>query len=184
MTDLKDYSGEFEAIFGHETFTRETLFKLLKFYAECLKLVDGIWYSTVVRKWGGEEALECDTGMLKKARAYEAQALSELLNIRGDDVAAAVKFIQLSPWVRNLDFEIDLKDNDHAVYTVRACPTLAIMERDGRGDDTTICLDACIMAARVTTQYCNQKIDIAPLKLAPRENEDDICCRWEFKLER
>jgi hypothetical protein len=184
MTDLVDYSGEFETEFSHDTFTRETLFALLKFYAAYLKFVDGIWYSMVSERWSGKEALECDIGMLKRARAYEAEMLSSLLNIQGDDVATVMKLIQLSPWVRTLKFEMDLKDNDHAIYTVRACPTLAILEKEGKGNDTTICLDACMMSGRITAHYCNPKIKVTPLKLAPKEGKDDICCRWEFKLER
>ena len=184
MSDVADYSGNLEAEFRHDTFTRETLFQLLNFYAAYLKLVDGLWYSTVARKWGGGEALECDIGMLQRARAYEAEGLSNLLNIRGDDVAAVMKAIQLSPWVRTLDFEIDLRDNNHAVYTVRSCPTLSILERDGRGDDTTICLDACIMSARVTAEHFNPAIEIAPIKLPPRQDGNDVACRWEFRLDR
>lgn len=170
MTDLIDYSGEFEPGFSHDTFTRETLFALLKFYAAYLKFVDGIWYSTVSGRWGVKEALECDMGMLKRARVYEAETLSSLLNIPGNDVATLMKLTQLSPWVRTLEFEMDLKNNNYAIYTVRACPTLAILEKEGRGDDTTICLDACMASARITAHYCNPKIKITQLKLAPREN--------------
>ncbi len=184
MTDLVDYSGEFEPELSPDTFTRETLFALLKFYAAYLKFVDGIWYSTVSSKWGGKEALECDRGMLKRARVYEAETLSRLLNIQGDDVATLMKHMQLSPWVQTLGLEIDLKDNDHAIYTVRACPTLEILEKQGKGSDTTICIDACMASAGITVHYCNPKIKITPLKLAPRESKDDICCQWEFKLER
>jgi len=104
MTDLVDYSGEFEPEFSHDTFTRETLFSLFKFYAAYLKFVDGIWYSTVSERWSGKEALECDIGMLKRDRAYEAKMLSNLLNIQGDDVATVMKLIQLSPWVQTLKF--------------------------------------------------------------------------------
>lgn len=184
MTDLADYSGKFEPEFRHDTFTRETLFTLFKFYATYLKFVDGIWYSTVSGRCGVKEALECDIGMLKKARSYEAEALSSLLNIRGNDVAIVMKLIQLSPWVQTLEFEIDLKSNDHAMYTVRDCPTLAILEKAGKGDDTTICLDACMMSGRITAHYCNSKVKVTPLKLAPREGKDDICCQWDFRLER
>jgi uncharacterized membrane protein len=95
-----------------------------------------------------------------------------------------MKLIQLSPWVQTLKFERDLKDNDHAIYTVRACATLAILENEGKGNDTTICLGACMMSGRITAHYCNPKIEVTSLKLAPRESKDDICCRWEFKLER
>ena len=184
MTDLVDYSGEFDPHFSHDTFTRQTLFALLKFYAAYLKFVDGTWYSTVSSRWGGKEALECDRVMLKRARVYEAETLSSLLNIRGDDVATMMKLMQLSPWVQTLELEVDLKDNDHAIYTVRVCPTLAILEKEGKGSDTTICIDACMASAGITARYCNPKIKITPLKLAPRESKDDICCRWEFKLER
>ena len=169
MAELVDYSGKFEPELSHDTFTKETLFALFKFYAAYLKFVDGIWYSTVKDKWGSKEALECDIGMLRRARLYEAETLSRLLNIGGDDVATLMKLTQLSPWVRTSEIEIDLKDNDHAIYTVRACPTLAILEKDGSGNDTTICIDACMASERITADYCNPEIKITPLKLPPQE---------------
>jgi hypothetical protein len=41
-------------------------------------MTDLVDYSTVNGRWGGKEALECDIGMLKRARAYEAEALGSL----------------------------------------------------------------------------------------------------------
>ena len=184
MKKLSDYSGGFEPELTHDTFNSETLFKLLQVYAAHMIRIDGLWYGSVMSKWGNDVALKYDINIMKKARIQEIEAISGLMNIKGSDVATMVKVIQLSPWVRTLDFQMDVRDNDYATYMVRACPTLFTLEKEGKGRGREICLDVCLLGMRITADHFNREIKIEPLKLPPRESEKEICCHWEFSIER
>jgi len=183
MNNLIDYSGKFVPTICHDTFSSKKLFEIMKFYAEYLKYVDGIWYTTMASKCGSEEALDCDKMMLRKAINFEVQTLSRLMNIEGNDVTTAMKELQLCPWVQTLDFGIELKNNNHAIFTVKACPTLSILEKQGKANDRVICLESCSRSVRMILDHFNPNITMTPVRLSPREHPDDLACQWEYKLE-
>jgi hypothetical protein len=184
MNELTDYSGNFRPEFTSDTFSKDTLFALLKVYATHMIRMDGLWYGIVMSKWGNEPALDCDVENMKRARPLEIEAICRLMNIKGNDVSTMMKAIQLSPWVRTLDFEMDVKNNNHARYLVRNCPTCFTLEKEGKGRERTICLDVCMLGMRITADRFNPDIKITPLKVPPRGNKTEPCCHWEFTLNR
>jgi len=184
MKDLTDYSGGFEPELTPDTFSSKTLFGLLKVYAAHMIRIDGLWYGSVMSKYGNEVALKYDINIMKKARALEIEAISSVMNIKGNDVATMMKVIQLSPWVRTLDFQMDVRNNDYATYMVRACPTIFALEKEGRERERGICLDVCLLGMRITADHFNHDIKITPLKIPPRKSKNEICCHWEFAIER
>lgn len=184
MNELTDYRDNFSPKLTPDTFNKDMLFGLLKVYAAHMIRMDGLWYSTVKSKWGNDQALDCDISNMQRARPLEIEAICGLMNIKGNDVISMMKVIQLSPWVRTLDFEMDVKNNNHATYLVRSCPTLFALEREGSGRERKICLDVCLLGMRITADRFNPDIKIIPLKVPPRENKNESCCHWEFSLNR
>ncbi len=184
MTELMDYSGKFDPNFSNEKFTRETLLKLLKAYSEHILRIDGYWYLTVMNKCGNDTAFECDTEVWEKLALYEVKMIGNLLNIRGDDVVTVMKAVQASPWTWLYDCDIDLKNDDHAILTYRTCPTLLSLEKEGTGRERQICQELEPRLMGIHAHYFNPNIRVTPLKLPPRKSDSEICCQWEFKLER
>lgn len=184
MMELVDYSGEFDPKFNHDKFTKQTLLKLLKAYSEYILRVDGFWYLTVMDKWGNDEAFDCDVRVWERLTRYEMKAISNLLNIRGDDVVTVMKAMQASPWVWIDDRKIEVKNNDHAMITFRTCPTLLALEKEGMGREKLICQELEPKLMGIMARYFNPNIRVTPLKLPPRKSNSEICCQWEFKLDR
>ena len=184
MPELVDYSGKFDPKFSYDKFSKETLLKLLKAYSECMQRIDGFWYLAVMGKWGNDEALDCDVSVWDKAKRSEMRTISNLLNINGHDVATVVKYLQVQPWSWINHAEIDIKNNNHAILVSRQCPTLASIEKEGKGREKQQCGIACSKILPFVSSYFNPNIKVTPLKLPPRKNKNDICCQWEFKLER
>ncbi|MBM3133526.1 MAG: hypothetical protein FJZ95_10935 [Chloroflexi bacterium] len=183
MAELTDYSGSFEPEFDHRRFSKETLLKLLKTYNEYMLRVDGFWYLAVMNRWGNDAAFECDAKVWEKAQPYEMKTMSNLLNIRGDDVATVMKAIQVSPWMWIYDYAIDLKNRNHAIVTYNTCPTLLALEKEGTGREELICRNLEPKMMGVIAHYFNPAITVTPLKVPPRTDYRDVCCQWEFKLE-
>jgi hypothetical protein len=183
VTELTDYSGRFDPEFSYDKFTKETLLKLLKTYAEYMLRIDGYWYLNVMDKWGNDEAFDCDVRVWEKAQVYETKTMSSLLNIHGDDVATVMKAIQASPWMWIYDYEMDVKSNDHATLTIRTCPTLLSLEKEGSGREKLICQEMEPRIMGIIAHYFNRSIRTTPLSLPPRKGNTEICCQWEFKLE-
>ena len=146
--------------------------------------LDGFWYLAVMERWGNGEAFDCDVRVWEKARPYEVQTISGPLNIRGDDVATVMKYIQVCPWMRIYDLDIDLKTNDHAIVTYRHCPTLLALEKEGKGRERLICRGLEPNVFDTTAHYFNPNIKVTGLRVPPRTGYDGICCQWEYRLDR
>jgi len=184
VEELVDYSGKFDTEFSHRKFTKETLLKLLNMYSEYMLRIDGFWYLTVMDKWGNEEAFDCDLRVWEKAQLYETKTISSLLNIHGDDVVTVMKAMQASPWMWIYDYEMDVKSNEHAILTIRSCPTLLSLEKEGKGREKPICQVMEPKTMNIVAHYFNKNIRVTPLKMPPRKSKEEIPCKWEFRLER
>jgi len=184
VAELVDYSGKFDPEFSYDKLSKETLLKLLEGYAGYMLRIDAYWYLTVMDKWGNDEALDCDRRVWlegKKLSLYEAKTISSLLNIHGDDVTTVMKYVQSCPGSWFQDYEIDIKSNNHAILTFLTCPTLFAIEKEGTGREGLICqIDSQYWST--VAHYFNPNIEVNGLKVPPRTNYSDICCRWEFKL--
>jgi len=184
VIELVDYSGKFDHQFSHDKFTKETLLRLLDMYSKYMLRIDGYWYLTVMNKWGNDEAFDCDVKVWEKAQLYETKTICSLLNIQGDDVTTVMKALQASPWMWLADYEIDIKNSDHAVFTYHTCPTLFALEKEGGGREKLQCQEVCPTWTRTIADYFNPNIKVIPLKVPPRTSDADLCCQWEFKLDR
>ncbi len=76
MTELNDYSGEYDPQFSQDNLSKEMLLRLLKAYSEYVLKIDGYWYLTVMDKWGNDEAVNCDIAVWERANLFELKAFS------------------------------------------------------------------------------------------------------------
>jgi len=180
----EDYTGEYDPGISFESFSRDTLIELLKAYAKLYAAADGFWYLAVKEKFDNEAALDCDIKVWERGVKYELDRLTKPLKIQGDDVVALMKVFQISPWFQLMDYEVEFKSKDDAVFTVTSCPTLASLEKEGTGREESICNLVEPMIFRKYADYFNPTIEVIPLKVPPRENKGGICCQWEFRLEK
>jgi len=184
LKEISEYSGGFDCDFSYSKFTKETLLRLLKIYGQFIHKRDGHWYSTVMKKWGNDEALECDIKVWEEAQLYFMNTCSSLLNIHGDDVVTLMKYMQADPWAFVADRKPDIKNNNHAILTVHTCPILFAIEKEGTGREELQCQQIEPKVFGTMAHYFNPDIIVTPLKVPPRTDYSDICCQWEFKLDR
>ena len=184
MSELADYSGKFDPEFSHDKFSKKTLKKLLGTYSEYMLRIDAFWYLTVMDKWGSDEALDCDRRVWEKALIWELEAMTEALDIHGDDVATVMKYMQAHPWMWNYEYDINMKNSDHAIVTYHTCPNLLAMEKEATGREKLTCQEMEPKVKTIIAHYFNPNIKVTGLKVPPRVNYSDCCCQWEFKLER
>jgi len=184
MTKLyDDYSGPFDPNFSHEKLSREMLIKVAKANSDYLRRLDGTWYITAMKRFGNEAAFDCDARIWEKFILYEAKSVSEMYNIKGNDVATVLKLIQASPWMWAYQREYNLIDDNCGTITCRNCETLYNLEKEGTRRYEQICNVLCRSLFELRAHYINRAIKLTPLQLPPREKDSDICCRWEFRLE-
>jgi len=182
MAELTDYRDGFDPEFSHEKLAKKTLLELLKAYMGYLQKVDGHWYVNVMNKWGNDEAFDCDVKVWRKAQVHELRVISSILNIQGNDVTTVMKYFQVSPWMWVHEHEIEVKSSSHGILTLYTCPVLSALEKEGSGREKRICQELEPQTLGLIAHYFNPEIKIIPIKVPPRTDYSDICCRWGFEL--
>lgn len=183
MTELPDYSGEFNPYLTYADFSRDLLLRALKTYAGYIRKLDGTWYLALKEKAGDDLAFACDRMVWDRMEVHDVEVTRRLFNIGGNDVTAVLKALQMSPWTWNLEHRFDLKNANHGVWTVTRCPTLLALESEGDGREGRICgrIETELIALRAHST--NPRISVTPLKLPPRAGPDEVHCQWQFSLE-
>jgi hypothetical protein len=186
MAELKDYGGDFIPSVKYEDFSKEFLARLMVEYARCYIMADGLWYTAVKERLGPEVANAIDYDMwVNKFPPFEAARTLRILNLKGNDVADAIKFWQLAPSFPQgmFDYEIDLKNRNHAVLTIKHCPALLRFESKEPERIEPICQVMELASAKAYAKQINPDIIVTMPKMPPRKSPDEICCQFEFKLE-
>jgi hypothetical protein len=182
MKELTDYAGDFNSQIRLEDFSKETLAQLLRAYSRLFMAVDGFWYLSVMQKVDEAKATECDLWVWEKHSRYEMQRIREVLKVKEKDVPAFLKILQFTPWMQNIEWEINIENSRHATLTIARCPTLEALEKEGKGRDGTFCRAVEIPMMLMYVKNFNTEMEITFPVLPPHNNRGSICCQWEFKL--
>ncbi len=185
MEDLKDYSDKYITDLRYEDFSKEALIRLWRSASKLYLGIEGLWLTRISERYGKETAFELDTEIFKKNIPLEIKWVKEAMNISGDDVETLFKFFQCyAAGGGLLDIDLDLKNKNHGIYTVRRCTTLDYYERHADDEGLKHCCDMDIWGYALQAHCINPNIKTTCLKLPPRKSKDEIACQWEFRLER
>lgn len=182
MAKIADYSGEFNPDLKLGDLSPEAFEKMVKTYAELYKALDGFWYLAVMNHRGNNEALDYDIQVWEKLCYYEMKKITRQFNIQGKDIKSFLKAFQLTPWAWNLKSKFELISDNHCIWTVTSCPTVDALEKEDRGRENDICNNVEIRILKRYASYFNPDIKVTCLKTPPRENKNDIYCKWDMKL--
>ncbi len=164
--------------------SRDRLTDLLRLYAKLYVALDGFWYLTIKERISNQEALACDIQVWEKICRYEMKNITKQLDIRGNDVFALMKAIQLTPWFLYMRYKIDIKNHNNATLTITRCPTLEALEKEGEGRENEICRIVEPVVLKCYASFFNPHIEIKCLKVPPRKSKDEDCCQWEFTCDK
>jgi len=186
MKDLDDYSGEFDPDLRLQDFSKDALIRLWEAGGRLYVGIIGFWYRLVRERFGEEAAIDFQNSIWRGGggNELELRRVRDAMNIHGDTVADLFKHFQVDPGAAGfIDFEYDLKDENHGILTATRCWALDYFERSG---ETSYGEDICqldVWGFAEAAQIFNPMIKTTCLKLPPRKSKDDIACQWEFRLE-
>jgi hypothetical protein len=185
MKDLLDYSGEFNPQLKLQDFSKDALIRLLVAASKLYTGIDPLWVAAMRKKFGDRVAFDYDKEIWQTGTLNEVRRVAKALNITGNDVAALFKYFQFSPGFGVLfDIDWDLKDRNHGIMTVTRCNGVIWWERtEDHALQKFTCEEIEIPMFQRVAAYFNPRMKATALKLPPRKSEDDIACRWEFKVE-
>lgn len=183
MEERKVYTVESLYSSQLENCSRETLIALVAAYAQLYLVLDGSWYLSVKRKFGNEQAIDIDLQVWDKQVRKETEKLVKLMDFRNRDVVSLMELSALIPSAAGAQGYIETENRNDCTLNITYCPIVKTLEKEGKGREKTQCDMIC---RRIMTNMAitfNPGIELKSIKLPPRQNQDDIYCQWQFKLD-
>ncbi len=187
MEELKDYSGPYIPNLKYEDFSKDVLVKLLRAYSRECNVLPAYWAEEVRKRLGPDVMKECLLSTWTRIGKYETGWAMEAANIKGNDVETYVKATQLMGSFAQgyYKYDFDLKNKNHAVLTVHYCPGFNSMERQGDLEYLDWVCKVCeYEAMKAYVKPVNPEIEVKCLRAGRRQSQDEVHCRWEFRLRR
>ena len=184
MKKMDDYSGDFMPRLELADFSQEALVRLSNLYSRLYSAVDGFWYLAMKEKYGNDEAVKADIRVWDRLTQYEMKHITKEFNIQGNDIKALLKALQLTPWFWHAEIATDFESEDSATYTVTRCKVLDYMEKEGEGREHQICRIVEPRILQSYASYFHRDIRAECLKVPPRQQGEEICCRWRFHIQK
>jgi hypothetical protein len=184
MPEMNDYSCPFKPDLTFEDFSKEFLLKLMTVWQFAWIRMAGVWYDEVQTRCGSDVANECNLQAWEKVAQQVNPRYPKIANIQLNTVLDSLKCLQL-PLDNNIGplypVEYDIKNPNHVIMTITQCRSLIYYERQAPEMIKPVCHE--LEEATIRHYLINPKIKVTPLKLPPRQSQEEIACQWEFKLE-
>ena len=185
--ELDEYNVPFDPELKYEDLSKTALIKLLKEFARSFLLIESMWFDTIEKRLGTEEANKIDLDIWRSLFVPSNVARTrQALNVQGDDVEALFKILQHVPDGAAGLFEgkWELKNPNYGTWTCYRCSGLLYWERHRPERIQYMCHVYEPIIEQLYATLVNPKIKCTPLKLPPRKSPDENPCVWEFSLER
>jgi len=195
MEELQDYSGPLmrglKSRESLDVFSKDAIVRMIAGASKLYLGSEGGFYTVVRKRFGEQLANEMDREvLLDRAAPQIVSRLRNAFDIRGDDVASFLKFLQIEPLLAINIAEFELKDEDRGLVTVHRCRALEYWERHG---ENGLQKNACgIHASGLRQAACsfNPHMSVRALTLPPRHitmgnpgrNKPPIACQWEVAM--
>ncbi len=164
-----------------EALSREQLVELLGIYSKNWLALDGLWFQSVERKLGMDEAMEHDREAWRDFTAIEARRIKAFLGLpeqAGLEGLARALSLRL---YANLNREAITIHGSTLTYRVLDCRVQAARRRKGMSYHP--CKSVGLVEYAGFAQVIDPRISCRCLSCYPEASDDTCACAWQFTLE-
>ena len=158
------------------------LVRLLNIYAKNMLAMDGVWFQSVERKYGMEEAMEHDRNAWKVFTVIEARRIKKFLGlperagIEGLEKALRFRFYAA------LNGDEIIPDNDTLVYRTVSCRVQNA--RANKGLPFHPCGSVGIIEYSFFAKEIDNRFECEALSCYPDITDNSCACSWKFTLKK
>lgn len=165
------------------SFTKEELIKLIENYSKNWLAMDGVWFQSVERKYGMDEAVYHDEEAWKSFTVIEAKRIKQFLGLPGRaGLEGLAKALKLRFYANINEDEIILSpEGKTLIYRTLECRVQAARKR--KQMDYHPCKSVGIIEYSGFAKAIDERITCKCLSCYPDITDSSCCCAWEFRLE-
>ena len=159
---------------------REDLLKLVEIYAKNWLAMDGVWFQSVERKFGMDEAVEHDENAWRGFTVIEANRIKQFLNLPEQaGIDGLKRALAFRMYATINDDEIIVKDNV-LIYRTLDCRVQTARKR--KGMEFHPCKSVGIIEYTYFAKTIDSRFECEALSCYPEITDDTCNCAWKFTL--
>lgn len=162
--------------------SKDELVKLIEIYSKNWLALDGVWFQSIEKKYGMDEAMEHDENAWERFTVIEAKRIKEFLNL---PVHAGLSGLQKALQFRfyaNLNEDEIIVSENKLVYRTRNCRVQTARKR--KGMEYHPCKSVGIMEYEGFAKVIDQRFTCKAISCYPDITDENFCCVWEFTLNK
>lgn len=164
------------------TLTKEELIKLIEAYSKNWLAMDGVWFQSVERKYGMDEAMHHDREAWRVFTITEARRIKQFLELpEHAGLEGLAKALQLRFYANiNNDELIFGKDGKTLIYRTLDCHVQTARKR--KQMEYHPCKSVGIIEYSGFAAAIDERITCECLSCYPDITDNSCCCAWQFTL--
>ena len=162
--------------------SKEQLIALIDIYSKNWLAMDGVWFQSVERKLGMEEAMFHDVEIWKRFTVIEAKRIKEFLQLPEHPGLDGLEQALQYRFYANINRDEILREGEALIYRSVDCRVQRARER--KGMEFHPCKPVGEVEYAGFARTIDARIQCECLSCYPERNDDTCCCSWRFWLER
>lgn len=160
--------------------TKEELIGLIEIYSKNWLAMDGVWFQSIERKYGMEEAMFHDGEAWKRFTVMEAKRIKEFLGLPDRaGLEGLAKALSLRFYANLNRDEIRIQGN---TLTYRTLTCRVQQARERKGMEFHPCKPVGVIEYAGFAKVIDDRIVCKALSCYPEVTDSSCCCSWQFTL--
>ena len=160
--------------------TKEELIGLIEIYSKNWLAMDGVWFQSIERKYGMEEAMFHDGEAWKRFTVMEAKRIKEFLGLPDRaGLEGLAKALSLRFYANLNRDEIRIQGN---TLTYRTLTCRVQQARERKGMEFHPCKPVGVIEYAGFVKVIDDRIVCKALSCYPEVTDSSCCCSWQFTL--
>lgn len=160
--------------------SKDELIELIEIYSKNWLAMDGVWFQSVERKLGMEEAMYHDAEAWKRFTAIEAKRIKEFLELPEQaGIEGLEKALKLRFYANINEDKIEI-DGNTLTYTSVNCRVQRARERKGMPFHP--CKSVGIIEYSEFARVIDSRFACECVSCYPDITDSSCCCKWKFVL--
>ena len=161
-------------------FSKDELIELIEIYSKNWLAMDGVWFQSVERKLGMDEAMYHDAEAWKRFTVIEAKRIKEFLKLPDKSgIDGLAKALKLRFYANINEDKIEI-DGNTLTYTSVNCRVQRARERKGMPFHP--CKSVGIIEYSGFAETIDSRFVCECISCYPDITDNSCCCKWKFVL--
>ena len=163
-----------------EKLDKADLLKLIEIYCKNWLAMDGVWFQSVERKLGMDEAMEHDINAWRSFTVIEARRIKEFLKLPArSGIVGLKKALKYRLYANINEDEIIVQDNV-LIYRTLDCRVQNARKR--KGMEFHPCKSVGIVEYKYFAKEIDDRFECEAISCYPEITDDSCNCSWKFTL--